>query len=76
MIADDPPYPQIFSEAFRILRPGGTIALVDMDPSAPGYVKLRKNPASEQTACGANDDDDDTKILGLVQLFLGSLSVF
>jgi len=35
---------KIFSEAYRILKPGGQLIIIEMDPSAPGYVKLRKNP--------------------------------
>ena len=31
-------------EAFRMLKPGGTLAITEMDPSAPGYVKLRQTP--------------------------------
>mmetsp|Transcript_2172 Transcript_2172/g.2922 ORF Transcript_2172/g.2922 Transcript_2172/m.2922 type:complete len:380 (-) Transcript_2172:328-1467(-) len=31
-------------EAHRILRPGGSVAIMEMDPEAPGYVKLRENP--------------------------------
>ncbi|CAN0269063.1 unnamed protein product [Ectocarpus fasciculatus] len=34
----------ILAEAFRILRPGGSVSIMEMDPSAPGYIKLRKNP--------------------------------
>lgn len=35
---------EIMAEACRILRPGGSLSIMEMDPSAPGYVKLRKNP--------------------------------
>ncbi|CAM9565530.1 unnamed protein product [Sphacelaria rigidula] len=35
---------EILAEACRILTPGGSLAIMEMDPSAPGYVKLRKNP--------------------------------
>ncbi|CAM9855084.1 unnamed protein product, partial [Hapterophycus canaliculatus] len=34
----------ILAEASRILRPGGSLSIMEMDPSAPGYVKLRNNP--------------------------------
>lgn len=34
----------ILNEAARILKPGGTLAIMEMDPSAPGYVKLRNTP--------------------------------
>ncbi|CAN0514382.1 unnamed protein product [Scytosiphon promiscuus] len=34
------------AEACRILRPGGSLSIMEMDPSSPGYVKLRKNPVS------------------------------
>ncbi|CAM9290798.1 unnamed protein product [Ectocarpus sp. 12 AP-2014] len=34
----------ILAEAFRILRPGGSVSIMEMDPSAPGYIKLRNNP--------------------------------
>ncbi|CAM9497702.1 unnamed protein product [Chrysoparadoxa australica] len=33
----------VLAEAARILRPGGTLSIFEMDPSAPGYKKLRKN---------------------------------
>ena len=35
---------QIFEECYRILQPGGCLALMEMDPEAPGYRKLRANP--------------------------------
>ncbi|CAM9676309.1 unnamed protein product [Heterosigma akashiwo] len=31
-------------EARRLLRPGGALAIMEMDPEAPGYIKLRQNP--------------------------------
>ena len=34
----------IFDECYRILQPGGCLALMEMDPEAPGYRKLRANP--------------------------------
>ncbi|CAM9798698.1 unnamed protein product [Scytosiphon promiscuus] len=34
----------VLAEAHRILRPGGSLSIMEMDPSAPGYVKLRNNP--------------------------------
>lgn len=33
----------ILKEAHRILKPGGTLGIMEMDPSAPGYIKLRAN---------------------------------
>lgn len=41
---------QILAEACRILRPGGSLSILEMDPSAPGYIKLRKNPVSVRVA--------------------------
>lgn len=41
---------QILAEACRIIRPGGSLAIMEMDPSAPGYIKLRKNPVSARVA--------------------------
>ena len=32
------------AEAARVLRPGGVMVLQEMDPSSPGYVKLRAGP--------------------------------
>lgn len=34
---------EILAEACRLLTPGGSLAIMEMDPSAPGYMKLRKN---------------------------------
>ena len=36
---------EVIHEAHRILRPGGVLAVMEMDPVAPGYVKLRANAA-------------------------------
>eukprot|EP00611_Tribonema_gayanum_P000770 TRINITY_DN10569_c0_g1_i1.p1 TRINITY_DN10569_c0_g1~~TRINITY_DN10569_c0_g1_i1.p1 ORF type:complete len:397 (-),score=115.21 TRINITY_DN10569_c0_g1_i1:112-1260(-) len=33
----------IFAEALRILKPGGALGIMEMDPDAPGQVKLRGN---------------------------------
>ncbi|CAN0372121.1 unnamed protein product, partial [Ascophyllum nodosum] len=35
---------EMLEEAYRILRPGGSLAIMEMNPSAPGYVSLRQNP--------------------------------
>lgn len=34
----------LLAEASRILKPGGTLAIMEMDPDAPGYKKLRSTP--------------------------------
>lgn len=34
----------VILEAFRILEPGGVLSIMEMDPQAPGYVKLRASP--------------------------------
>jgi ubiquinone/menaquinone biosynthesis C-methylase UbiE len=42
------PFPiaqSVIKEANRVLIPGGVFAILEMDPTAPGYVKARKNPA-------------------------------
>jgi ubiquinone/menaquinone biosynthesis C-methylase UbiE len=33
----------VFAEAYRILKPGGSLGVLEMDPDGPGYVKLRGN---------------------------------
>lgn len=35
---------KILREVYRILRPGGSLVIMEMDPEAPGYIKLRSNP--------------------------------
>lgn len=35
----------ILQEINRVLVPGGVLSIMEMDPSAPGYRKARKNPA-------------------------------
>lgn len=42
---------KILSEACRILRPGGSLSIMEMDPSSPGYVKLRSNPVMNPHSC-------------------------
>ena len=34
---------RILTEAHRILKPGGTLIISEMDPESPGYLKLRAN---------------------------------
>jgi len=36
---------RVLREAARILKPGGVLLIMEMDPSSPGYVKLRNNAA-------------------------------
>ena len=35
----------VLAEALRILKPGGVLLIMEMDPESPGYVKLRNNAA-------------------------------
>ena len=34
----------ILAEASRVLRPGGHLAIFEMDPSSPGFGRIRSNP--------------------------------
>ncbi|CAN0412562.1 unnamed protein product [Pylaiella littoralis] len=34
----------VLAEAYRLLKPGRSLAIMDMDPDAPGYKKLKSNP--------------------------------
>ena len=34
----------VLAEAGRVLRPGGHLAIFEMDPSSPGFGRIRSNP--------------------------------
>lgn len=34
----------ILQEASRVLRPGGHLAIFEMDPDSPGFARIRSNP--------------------------------
>lgn len=35
---------RIFKEAYRVLRPGGALCIMEMDPTAPAFQKVMSNP--------------------------------
>lgn len=35
---------EVLKEAYRVLKPGGVFLIAEMDPTTPGYRKLRANP--------------------------------
>ena len=35
---------QIFIEAYRVLRPGGALCIMEMDPTTPAFQRVMKNP--------------------------------
>lgn len=65
---------QILAEAFRILRPGGSVSIMEMDPSAPGYIKLRNNPVNEAEFMHAVAENTAFDMIGLASVLLARWS--